>query len=94
MEGRDTAHMKEKFSDMYKPALIANWKIWPLAQVSQQCSLIKLALLNVAFEAHQFPFYAFGLSGPLFVHMWRLLDVVSVNIELKVRMCRLNTLLF
>ncbi|EPS99138.1 hypothetical protein FOMPIDRAFT_1031049 [Fomitopsis schrenkii] len=33
MEGRDTAHIQRKYSDMYKPALITNWQVWPLAQV-------------------------------------------------------------
>ncbi|KAI0728622.1 hypothetical protein C8Q72DRAFT_833562 [Fomitopsis betulina] len=33
MEGRDAAHIQRKYSDMYKPALITNWQVWPLAQV-------------------------------------------------------------
>ena len=33
MEGRDTKHVQQRFSDMYKPALLANWQVWPLAQV-------------------------------------------------------------
>ncbi|KAJ9108060.1 hypothetical protein QFC20_003629 [Naganishia adeliensis] len=32
MEGKNTEQLKEKFSDMYLPALISNWKVWPLAQ--------------------------------------------------------------
>ncbi|WWD20441.1 hypothetical protein CI109_104917 [Kwoniella shandongensis] len=32
MEGRDSQGIKDKFSDMYFPALIANWKVWPLIQ--------------------------------------------------------------
>ncbi|KAL1740556.1 hypothetical protein HDZ31DRAFT_47264 [Schizophyllum fasciatum] len=33
MEGCSPAHIKEKFSDLYKPLLITNWQVWPLAQV-------------------------------------------------------------
>jgi len=34
MEGRTTKQIREKYGDMYLPALLANWKVWPLAQVS------------------------------------------------------------
>jgi hypothetical protein len=34
MEGRNTKQISKKYSDMYMPALFANWKVWPLAQVS------------------------------------------------------------
>jgi len=33
MEGRDRAHINKKYSDLYKPALITNWQVWPLAQL-------------------------------------------------------------
>lgn len=33
MEGRNTGQIKEKFEDLYKPALLTNWKVWPVAQV-------------------------------------------------------------
>ncbi|KAF8203275.1 hypothetical protein BJ912DRAFT_350795 [Pholiota molesta] len=32
MEGRSPSQIRERFVDLYKTALIANWKIWPLAQ--------------------------------------------------------------
>lgn len=32
MEGRDRVHVVAKFRDLYKPAIIANWEVWPLAQ--------------------------------------------------------------
>ncbi|WVF68331.1 hypothetical protein IAT40_003096 [Kwoniella sp. CBS 6097] len=32
MEGRSGDEIQQKFSDMYLPALIANWKVWPLIQ--------------------------------------------------------------
>jgi protein Mpv17 len=34
MEGRDVKHIRARFEDIYRPALLANWKIWPAAQVS------------------------------------------------------------
>lgn len=32
MEGRDLNHIKGKFRDLYREALIANWKVWPAVQ--------------------------------------------------------------
>lgn len=32
MEGKDIPSVGEKFQDMYWPALLANWKVWPLLQ--------------------------------------------------------------
>ncbi|KAI0042677.1 hypothetical protein FA95DRAFT_1525175 [Auriscalpium vulgare] len=32
MEGRDGAHIRAKFRDLYQPAILANWKVWPAAQ--------------------------------------------------------------
>jgi len=32
MEGKNTQEVKEKFQDMYLPAILANWKVWPLVQ--------------------------------------------------------------
>jgi len=33
MEGRDGKHIKQKYSDIFFPALMANWQVWPLAQL-------------------------------------------------------------
>jgi len=33
MEGRDTQHIRGKFKDIYGQAIIANWQVWPLAQL-------------------------------------------------------------
>ncbi|KIY69644.1 hypothetical protein CYLTODRAFT_452393 [Cylindrobasidium torrendii FP15055 ss-10] len=33
MEGRNLAQTQEKFRDLYSTALIANWKVWPAAQL-------------------------------------------------------------
>lgn len=32
MEGRDRDHLKRKYKDMFVPALMANWQVWPVAQ--------------------------------------------------------------
>lgn len=33
MEGRDAQHITGKFQDLYGQAIMANWQVWPLAQV-------------------------------------------------------------
>lgn len=33
MEGRTLAGVKQKYLDMFKPALIANWEVWPAIQL-------------------------------------------------------------
>jgi len=33
MEGRSREQIQQKYSDIFMPALIANWKVWPLAQL-------------------------------------------------------------
>jgi protein Mpv17 len=33
MEGRDSAHVRDKYRDMFGPAIRANWQVWPLAQL-------------------------------------------------------------
>lgn len=32
MEGRSTSEVGQKFREMYWPALVANWQVWPIAQ--------------------------------------------------------------
>jgi len=32
MEGRGPKHIRARFEDIFRPALLANWKIWPAAQ--------------------------------------------------------------
>jgi len=34
MEGRAPQQIRQKYNDLYKTALLTNWKVWPLAQVS------------------------------------------------------------
>jgi len=33
MERRSLDQIKEKFTDLYKPALVTNWQVWPIAQL-------------------------------------------------------------
>ncbi|KDQ13733.1 hypothetical protein BOTBODRAFT_33432 [Botryobasidium botryosum FD-172 SS1] len=33
MEGRNAAGVRQKYADMYLPAIVANWKVWPVAQL-------------------------------------------------------------
>lgn len=33
MEGRTIPQIKQKFTDLYPPALVTNWQVWPLAQL-------------------------------------------------------------
>jgi len=33
MEGRDSQHIRGKFKDLYGQAIVANWQVWPLAQL-------------------------------------------------------------
>lgn len=33
MEGRNVKHIRQKYNDLFFPALMANWQVWPLAQL-------------------------------------------------------------
>ncbi|KIK71283.1 hypothetical protein GYMLUDRAFT_33425 [Collybiopsis luxurians FD-317 M1] len=33
MEGRTMPQIKQKFADLYTPALLTNWQVWPIAQL-------------------------------------------------------------
>ncbi|KAJ3526130.1 hypothetical protein NM688_g8298 [Phlebia brevispora] len=33
MEGRDKRHIQEKYQDLFRPLIAANWQVWPLAQL-------------------------------------------------------------
>jgi len=33
MEGRSNEQIAQKYQDMFLPALLTNWKVWPLAQL-------------------------------------------------------------
>ena len=36
MERRSASQIREKYADMFAPALLTNWKVWPIAQVSSR----------------------------------------------------------
>jgi hypothetical protein len=54
MEGRDSKHIRGRFEDIYQPALLANWKIWPAAQVSQLWHITVRHLLTGVAIVYQF----------------------------------------
>lgn len=33
MEGRTRSQIKQKYQDLYGDAIVANWKVWPIAQL-------------------------------------------------------------
>jgi len=33
MERRSASQIREKYADMFAPALLTNWKVWPIAQM-------------------------------------------------------------
>ncbi|KAG5639307.1 hypothetical protein H0H81_004509 [Sphagnurus paluster] len=43
LERRSPAQIKEKFSDLYIPALVTNWKVWPVAQLWSPVDVVPLA---------------------------------------------------
>ena len=49
MEGRDLKHVQQRFSDMYRSALLANWRVWPLAQVYNNPYWLAYGVLIVVF---------------------------------------------
>ena len=54
MEGRDLEHIRGRFKDIYQPVLLANWKVWPAAQVSQLCVSYLGPLMTHGTVVHQF----------------------------------------
>ena len=82
MEGRDFGHIQRRYRDMYKPALLANWEVWPVAQVGDAPTSKELEVLkHTSPAAHQFQVYAPALSRANPVHLRRVLDVVFVPLE-------------
>jgi hypothetical protein len=81
MEGRDSGHIKDKYRDMYFPALQANWQVWPLVQVCIWYIFDDSTQLTMT-VAGELPVYAAALSSAIPVYMWCILDAVSVHPEL------------
>jgi len=77
MEARSPRQIKDRIRDLYRTALVANWRVWPLAQVrflSSQYSLTKLA----RFLAHQFPIHASTIPRAILTSLWCLLDIIPL----------------
>lgn len=81
MEGRDNHHIQGKFGDIYGQALLANWKVWPLAQV--RLNIITLITPDQSI-ADKFPIHAITLSCAFSGHMRSILDILPVLAEFKV----------
>lgn len=64
MEGQNPQQLQTKYRDVFIPALIANWKVWPALQVSSQAAIHipvsprTLQLINFRFMplAYRLPF--------------------------------------
>lgn len=78
MEGRDVQHIGGKFKDLYGQAIVANWRVWPLAQV---CILKASSVLANRCTADQLPFHAIGIPSSIPKHMWGILDIVPLITE-------------
>ena len=83
MEGRDARRIYQKFDALYKPALLTNWQVWPMAQVSRSFSLM-ITLSTLTHVAHQFSIHAAALQGPIPVNVRCLLDSIPIYNQLEV----------
>jgi hypothetical protein len=84
MERRSIDQIKGKFIDLYKPALVTNWQVWPIAQVRliiTPCT----SCLTVPYVARQLPLYALAISGAIPICLRRILDSLSIVIKRDVR---------
>ena len=48
MEGRSRYHIKEKYQDLFRPLVVANWQVWPMAQVSIAESSPRVSMLTTS----------------------------------------------
>ena len=79
MEARSPRQIKDRIRDLYRTALVANWRVWPLAQVrflSSQYSLSKLTRCSLL--AYQFPIHASTIPGAILTSLWCLLDIIPL----------------
>lgn len=80
MEGRSPAQINQKFGDIYLPALFANWKVWPLAQVRflvMMCAFMVVWLTSRVL-VDQLPLHASCVPRALSVNVRCLLDTIPV----------------
>lgn len=80
MEGRSREQIRQKYSDIFKPALIANWKVWPLAQVSKIDTIhLHYCESNMPSTVNQLSVHAATLPCSLPVDLQCLLDSLLVD---------------
>merc|ERR1711874_468201 len=73
MEGRHSFEtLKEKYNDIYIPALLANWKIWPALQLFN-FGVMPLRL-RVPFSA------SCGIAWTLYLSLLNQKDVEPINV--------------
>jgi hypothetical protein len=56
MERRSASQIREKYADMFAPALLTNWKVWPIAQVCSRTLSVEGRTNPLADD--KFPIYA------------------------------------
>ena len=85
MEGRDRNHIREKYRDLYKPLLITNWQVWPIAQVSPlPYHICPFTECDCKPLAHKFPLHASAIPSTISIYMWGILDPLSIHCKFKV----------
>jgi hypothetical protein len=85
MEGRDAQHIRARFNDIYFQALLANWKVWPTAQVRFSSSCFHMSTwLTRDVIVYQFPLHALTVSCPVPTNVRRFLDTLPVPSQLSV----------
>jgi len=79
MEGRAPQQIRQKYNDLYKTALLTNWKVWPLAQVSYAGITFPIPhFLNLQSPAHQLSLHVSTIPSPIPVYVRRILDTLFV----------------
>ena len=85
MEGRNLGQIRQRYKDIFPTALLANWKVWPLAQVSQICILFGFLSSDHPFLVDQLPIHAASIPRSIYTDLRSLLDVVPLPSEFRVR---------
>ena len=81
MEGRTSHEIKHKYTELYAPALLANWSVWPVAQV-RNCPSARIFLTVPLAPDSELQIHPNGISSTIPVLMWGGLDIVSIALEL------------
>ncbi len=86
MEGRDAKHIGQRYKDLYKPVLLANWQVWPVTQVGVPLQFLPNLSDEVSvYIVDQLSLYAIAVSCTFSVHMWLVLDSVPLLAQREVR---------